>query len=331
MSTDPTQPHPHSQHYLVKAVVGVFATVVAPVLVAMGIKLSEKVVVIPDPDSAAKASVSATSTSSEMKLEKTDKPIGPPSKAIVPTKPMQLFNGGDLTNFRVYLGPLQLATSKRSDRDKTFTVKDGVIRVSGKVPGVLETKDEYANYHLKLKYKWGTKTWAPRADNARMSGVLLHCFGSDGAIRHSYPLSIRCELTECASGNMVAYGGDTREVKLTAESIQQKPESDPKFKLWHCYEPGAPLSAVTFGAIKRRPCDLAWDDKRDYCFRDDLEHPNDWNELECICRGNRVVVILNDRTVNDVMTNRESGPIALQSQFAEVMFRDIDLLPVAAP
>ena len=88
-----------------------------------------------------------------------------------------------------------------SGRDplKVFTVVRDVdgrpaIRISGEVFGELRHKGSYKNYHLKLQFKWGEKTYPPREKAARDSGILLHCVGEDGAAGGSWMESIECQM-----------------------------------------------------------------------------------------------------------------------------------------
>src|SRR3954452_17943010 len=84
------------------------------------------------------------------------------------TRPVQLFNGKDLTNFYTYLRK----HGKNNDPEKVFNVVDGMIRVSGQIYGAFITEKEYENYHLIVEFKWGEKTWPPREKAARDSGIL---------------------------------------------------------------------------------------------------------------------------------------------------------------
>src|SRR5262245_28924778 len=66
---------------------------------------------------------------------------------------IRLFNGKDLTGLYGWL-----KGSKFEDPHKVFTVKDGVLRISGEDPGYLATQKQYRNYHLVVEYKWGSRT-----------------------------------------------------------------------------------------------------------------------------------------------------------------------------
>src|SRR6516225_1723306 len=98
---------------------------------------------------------------------------------------IHLFNGKDLTNFYTYLaapnGEKQ-KLGKNNDPKKVFTVVDGAIRISGEVFGGLITEREYGDYRMIVEFKWGEKTFKPRENNARDSGILIHCSGEDGSV-----------------------------------------------------------------------------------------------------------------------------------------------------
>ena len=92
-------------------------------------------------------------------------------------EPILRFNGKDLTGFYTYT-----RGHGYEDPKKVFTVQDGMIRVSGEEYGGVATGGNFRDYHLITEWKWGEKTWAPRKDKARDSGILLHCVGPDGAV-----------------------------------------------------------------------------------------------------------------------------------------------------
>src|SRR5262245_52682273 len=96
---------------------------------------------------------------------------------------VRLFNGKDLNTFYTSLGSRKQAEKpygKNHDPEHVFTVHDGMLRVSGKVWGGFTTEKEFENYHLIVEFKWGEKTWHPRENASRDSGILLHCTGDDG-------------------------------------------------------------------------------------------------------------------------------------------------------
>ena len=111
--------------------------------------------------------------------------------------PVLAFNGKDLTGFYTYLHD-----HKYNDPDHVFTVSDGMLRISGQEWGGLTTRDEFADYHLIVEWKWGEKTWPPRLDKARDSGILLHCVGPDGAAAGQWMESQECQIIEGGCGDL---------------------------------------------------------------------------------------------------------------------------------
>src|SRR5712671_5379990 len=65
-------------------------------------------------------------------------------------EPNLKFNGKDLTGFYAYTH-----NHKLEDPAKVFTVKDGLIRVSGEDFGAITTRDNFRDYHLIAEWKWG--------------------------------------------------------------------------------------------------------------------------------------------------------------------------------
>jgi hypothetical protein len=85
-------------------------------------------------------------------------------------EPVALFDGKDMARWYTFLRD----HGRDKDPNGTFSVKDGVLRVSGQDWGGLTTRDEYANYRVEVEYAWGGKVWPPREKNARDSGLILH-------------------------------------------------------------------------------------------------------------------------------------------------------------
>jgi hypothetical protein len=56
-----------------------------------------------------------------------------------------------------------------------------------------------------------------------------------------------------------------------------------------------------------------------------------WNRVECICNKDRITIVMNDATVNECFdVNPSAGRILLQCEGAEILFRNIELRPIAA-
>ncbi len=119
--------------------------------------------------------------------------------------PVLSFNGKDLAGFYSYLHD-----HKYQDPDHVFSVKDGLLVISGKEFGGLTTREEYADYHLITEWKWGGKTWPPREKNTRDSGILLHCVGKDGAAGGHWMQSQECQIIEGGCGDMIVVAGEAK-------------------------------------------------------------------------------------------------------------------------
>jgi hypothetical protein len=247
---------------------------------------------------------------------------------------IRLFNGKDLTNFYTWLSAPakgEKPYGKNNDPEKVFTVNNGMIRVSGKVYGCFTTEKEYANYHLVVEFKWGDKTWPPREDRARDSGILLHCVGEDGAAGGNWMESIECQMIEGGTGDFILVRGKsqptiTAEVEKRATGTAAKPRDEYYFK------PGGETRTFPPGRINGYGRDPKWEDKKGFRGKDDVEKPvGEWNVLECICDGDTITNVLNGKVVNKgTKASHTKGKILFQSEGAEVFFRKIDLKPLAS-
>jgi hypothetical protein len=236
---------------------------------------------------------------------------------------IHLFNGKDLTNFYTYLvAPSKDAKpyGKNNDPEQVFTVHDGMIHVSGKVFGGLITDQEYGNYHLIAEFKWGEKTWPPRENAARDSGILLHCTGEDGGFG-PWMESFECQMIEGGTADLLILGKKEKR-SLTVEAEKRGGQ--------YYYKVGAPAVTLESGRFNWYARDPNWKDVKGFRGEHDLEKPvGEWNTLECICDGDKITNILNGTVANAATkASHTKGKILFQSEGAEVFFRKIDLRPI---
>jgi hypothetical protein len=241
------------------------------------------------------------------------------------TTPIKLFNGKDLTNFYTYLKDI----GKNRDEKGVFTVKDGAIRVSGEIWGCFTTEKEFENYHLVVEFKWGEKTWPPRAKATMDSGILLHCVGPDGGSSYNkdgkpvgaWMESVECQMIEGGTGDFILVGGKGK-LKVTATVTQIG-------KQWY-FDPKGEPKEFTGGRINWFGRDPDWKDVKGFRGKKDVEKPvGEWNTLECVCAGDTITNILNGVVVNAcTKATHTRGKILFQSEGAEVFFRRIELLPL---
>jgi len=231
---------------------------------------------------------------------------------------VKLFNGKDLTNFYTYLR----GHGKNVDPDKVFSVVDGAIRVSGQTFGCFTTEKEFENYHLVVEFKWGEKTWPPRADKTMDSGILLHCVGDDGAAGGVWMESIECQMIEGGTGDFILVKGKNQP-KMTAQVEQRG-------KQWYWNPKSGEPKEFAGGRINWYGRDPDWKDVKGFRGKEDVEKPaGQWNTLECVCEGDKITNLLNGKVVNvGTKASHTKGKILFQSEGAEVYFKRIDVKPL---
>jgi hypothetical protein len=258
----------------------------------------------------------------------------------------QLWNGKDLDGWTTWMQKpsptsevpgLQRDADGRytepigSDRDplKVFTVAGDVdgrpaIRISGEVFGELRTKRSFKDYHLKLQFKWGEKKWAPRdrPETRRDSGLLYHVHAAPGAEGRTWARSIELQIQEHDVGDLYAVGSSI--------GVRAKARPDTKPTLYD-YDPAGEWTffSQSQGASGR-------------CIKQpDNEKPTgEWNTVELIAFRDDSIHIVNGKVVMRLHgpvridaalpTPVTSGPIILQSEGAEVFYRDIQVRPITA-
>lgn len=194
------------------------------------------------------------------------------------------------------------------DPDKVFTWENGILHVSGEHYGFLATKQtNFANYKLVAEYRWGKKTWAPRAENARDSGVLVHGVGGDPKPDASWiwPTCIEGQIIEGGTGDILVVSG----AYLTVDGKTLGPKT------------------ARFDRPNRSP----WEDVKGYRNpQHEIEKPaGQWNKLEIVCDGDRVGISVNGhKTIEGSNSIPHMGKILLQSEGAEIFFRRLDLYPL---
>jgi hypothetical protein len=237
---------------------------------------------------------------------------------------IHLFNGKDLTNFYTYLAATpgeKKPLGKNNDPLKVFTVVDGAIRVSGEVWGCFTTEKEYGDYHLTVEYKWGEKTYKPRENNARDSGILLHAVGEDGTAS-AWMSSVECQMIEGGTCDIIIIGTKDHPTRLTAEVEDRSGQP--------YYKAGGSAREFDKGRVNWYARALNWKDAKGFRGPEDVEKPiGEWNTVECICDGDKITLYLNGKLMNvATKCSRTKGKILFQSEGAEVFFRRIDMKPL---
>jgi hypothetical protein len=235
---------------------------------------------------------------------------------------IHLFNGRNLDGFYKYVQK----RGRDNDPKQVFSVVDHMIRISGEEWGCITSNDEYANYRLVFEYKWGGKTFPPRVENARDSGLIVHSVGEDGAYGGIWMHGIEVQVIEGGAGDLIVVGDGSDKYALSAHA---KPPQANTSRDW---DPQGELSTIHLGRINRLGRAPGWQDVigvEDAAFE---RPPGKWNRVECIVAGDEIHVMLNGKLVNHaVQVKPSSGRIQVQSEGAEIFLRRIDLIPLKAP
>jgi hypothetical protein len=228
--------------------------------------------------------------------------------------PVLAFNGKDLAGFYTYLHD-----HKYDDPDGVFTVRDGLLVISGREYGGLTTKQEYGDYHLVTEWRWPGRTWPPRVDRARDSGILLHCVGPDGAASGHWMQSQECQIIEGGCGDFIMVPGQAKP-SLTCE-VRLGDDGQPYF------EKGASPVTRNSGRFNWWGRDPAWKDVLGFRGSRDVENPaGQWNRMEVICDGDSITNIVNGLVVNvGTRSSLTRGKLIFQSEAAEITFRKIEI------
>jgi hypothetical protein len=233
---------------------------------------------------------------------------------------IHLFNGGNLDGWYTFLQK----KGRDNDPQKVFSVKDGMIRIGGEDWGCITTNKEYKNYHLVVEFKWGGKTYAPRINNARDCGILIHSKGADGGSQGIWMHSIECQIIEGGTGDFIVVGDSTDAFQLTTTVAREKTDDS------YVYQPGGDTLKMISDRINWYACDPGWKDTIGFRGRHDIEKPmGQWNRMECIADGAELTVILNGTIVNHAFNlEPRTGRIQIQAEGAEIFFRKVDLVPL---
>ncbi len=238
------------------------------------------------------------------------------------------FNGKDLTGFYPYT-----KNHRFDDPNGVFTVKDGMIVISGEEYGGLSTCGNFGNYHLVCEWKWGEKTWGDRKAKTRDSGILLHCVGPDGMAGGrvgpdgrpvgQWMESIECQIIEGGCGDFLNVGG------LGKPSLTCETRPGPEGKQLY-YEKGGKSVTQNNGRFNWWGRDPAWKDELGFRGSRDVEKPSgEWNRMEVVCDGDTITNIVNGHVVNvGTKSSLTMGKIQFQSEGAEIVFRKIEIRPL---
>jgi hypothetical protein len=248
-----------------------------------------------------------------------------------------LFNGKDLGGWDTFMstpdpawdvpgmkrdkkGAYGEPVGKNRDPLNVFVIErvDGqpAIHISGQGFGVITTLESFENFHLRLQVKWGDKRWGKKAAAPRDSGLLYFVHGDAGAVDGNWPRSIEFQIQEHDMGDLYALGA---QITVRARKADNLWLYDPK---------GEPTVFVQQRPIGNRSVRL-----------EDAEKPKgEWNTLELICVNGDSIHIVNGKVVMRLSKAERldglepasitSGRISLQTEGAEVFYRNVEIRPI---
>jgi hypothetical protein len=256
----------------------------------------------------------------------------------VPTgKPTPLFNGRSLDGWEPWLGyadpsitykanpgAAPIGTGRDTSADFAVRSVDGApaIWVKGATWGSLVHRADLRDYHLRLQFKWGAKTWAPREKLPRNNGLLYHSHGVPGEVFGTWRPSSEFEIMTGSTGMIVAVGGKLRGRTNVV------------------FDPSLIAPHLRFRAGGREIDIVNGTPTWNVEAATDAERPiGEWNTLDLYVVGDRAVHVVNGvpvAEVRDLATiapdgSRQPlthGQIQLQSEGAETWFRAITVEPI---
>ena len=244
-----------------------------------------------------------------------------------------MFNGKDLNGWDTYLGPpLDDAGKKLSDipvglnndPNHVFSIaRDGaenVIRISGQEWGGISTKKEYGDFHLQLKFKWGSLSWGQKKGKKKDSGLLYFAVGEHGADYGAWMRSQEFQIQEGDCGDYWGVAGGMQDIRAIKKSDSE-----------YVYNPAGELYTFSASSKVGRHCVKA----------PDAEKPSgEWNTIDLYCHGDTSIHAVNGKVVmalyhsqqmdNGQATELSKGKLQIQSEGAEVFYKSIKIKSLEA-
>jgi hypothetical protein len=187
-----------------------------------------------------------------------------------------------------------------------------VLHISGEIYGGLTTLASFENYHLSLQVKWGDKKWAPRLKAKRDSGLLFHCQGDHGAFWKVWKACHELQIQETDFGDYIPLAGPSAMIRGSV------PENGKKLK----YNPTEQLHLAN-GYV-------------DAYIEPDYSN-GQWNTVELYALADDAVFVVNGKVVMVIEQSKNQagnmlgkGQLQLQSEGAELFYKDIKIKSITA-
>ena len=237
-----------------------------------------------------------------------------------------LFNGKDLTGWDIWIGPplddagkmlSKTPVGLNNDPNHVFTVVEHegekVIRISGENWGGISTKEEYENFHLQLKFKWGSLKWGQKKNKKRDSGLLYFAVGAHGADYGAWMRSQEFQIQEGDCGDYWGVAGGMEDIPVIKKSDSE-----------YVYSSTGQIYNFAATSNVGRHC----------IKQGDAEKPSgEWNVLDLYCHGDTSIHVINGKVMMVLFHSQQSdnakvsplkkGKLQIQSEGAEVFYKEI--------
>jgi hypothetical protein len=302
-----------------KVLTTVFATIVAPILVAVGIRLTARWTDPPSP-------------TTEAQLPATTEALAPNGALTLVTP--------DLKN-HFYTYAWDDAVRQEVPRD---TIDPALFRYDQRparivVPGderwaLLTSSRSFEDYSLQLWFRWGTRQWGPAEGRPRRAAVLLHVTGPDGGWKGMWPQCVTIHLGEGDTGT-IRLAGVPKSISCRA-AAKEAPDRLRRFVIGPDGKEVPQVLGVPpawQGIIQRLgfPEDIVrdsegylvgvkpgWRPSGDPTWAPPYKE-NQWNRVVISCHNDTVTVTVNGKLVNEITgLNVTKGRLAIASQGSEL-------------
>ncbi|RDV29365.1 DUF1080 domain-containing protein [Alteromonas aestuariivivens] len=238
--------------------------------------------------------------------------------SVVATEPkgewLPLFNGKDLSNW-----DLKIRSGDAEEAKKVFSVHDGMVHVFRHHPdkfslnsgsathGLMYTQTEYSRYIFRFEYKWGEKIMNNFRQFQYDAGMYYHVYNDK-----IWPFGLEYQIRYDHTTN-TNHTGD-----FWASNVSMQ---------WFSDDEGKNFVAPWQGG---KPQEIRLGEHR--ALKDAPYHALDgqWNQVEVIVMADKYAI----HKLNGVVVNyatdfdHSAGLIGLQSETAEIFYRNIEILPL---
>jgi hypothetical protein len=237
-----------------------------------------------------------------------------------------LFNGKDLTGWTPSPGHTALFAVDSTVGEPAIHVYPTQADQSEQPQATLRTSQAYSSYVFHEEYKWGTKRFDGRKQNARDNGLCFHICNSETAV---WPDSLEFQLGATMWGGPGTTGSDN--IDWVSGNIFMLVRNT---RAQWTYKTVSNMQVYSATGTKKSiggtiDYEKAQTDKQ-------RNKDGEWNVIELTVHGSKDATYVVNGEVANGMTDMEckvggtwgpldKGKLALQAEFAEVYFRNIKI------